>query len=208
MDYDQFATSLWKQFVTAWNNPAPFLAAMLVGWFAIRSYYSSKFETRHANDKSTIEMLEKLLDRRSTDEAISIASASQQPENALARKSTTAPTKAARLAGPKEYVPDEHTPLYFVGMFADRTELQARKIFEGEIGKWMKITGPVAGVTPMDNGVLVAIPIVAMRMVFGHFDEGVAELERFNMGAVISFEGKIAAIRPLGVDLEQCILIS
>lgn len=54
MDFDQAAQTIGRQFMTAWNAPVPFLAAMAAGWFVLRWYLKGQYETRISNAESTI----------------------------------------------------------------------------------------------------------------------------------------------------------
>ena len=56
MDIDQLATAIGKQFVTAWNAPVPFLAAMIAGWLVIRWFIRDQYETRLANAASKLDL--------------------------------------------------------------------------------------------------------------------------------------------------------
>jgi hypothetical protein len=82
MDFGAIADSIWKQFVTVWNAPVPFLAALIGSWLVIRWFIRGQYETRLANAASSLE----LANRRVEDYERKLAGAS--PEEAKARIDT------------------------------------------------------------------------------------------------------------------------
>ena len=56
MDFGAVAESVWKQFVTVWNAPVPFLAALLLMGWVIWKIVSREYETRLANAASRLEL--------------------------------------------------------------------------------------------------------------------------------------------------------
>lgn len=61
MDTASLATPIVNQFVTAWNSPVPFLAAVLLGWLMMRSYYAAHYKERLEAKDATIEHKDYLL---------------------------------------------------------------------------------------------------------------------------------------------------
>ncbi|MFN7400633.1 MAG: hypothetical protein ACK5SX_16605 [Sandaracinobacter sp.] len=61
MDFSAFGVSIWAQFVTVWNAPAPFLAAVVAAWFLIRWHFQASYEKQLSNASSTEKLLERQL---------------------------------------------------------------------------------------------------------------------------------------------------
>ena len=61
MDPDQLAAAVGRQFVTAWNAPVPFLAALLAGWLILRWHIKGQFDTKLTNAQSTIDLRDRQL---------------------------------------------------------------------------------------------------------------------------------------------------
>jgi len=59
MDFDQIAAAVGRQFVTAWNAPIPFLAAVLLMGFVIWKVVQREYSTRLTNSASDIASLER-----------------------------------------------------------------------------------------------------------------------------------------------------
>ncbi len=207
MEPKQIAQGIWDQFVTVTQAPVPFLAALIASWFVMRWFIRGHFDTRLANAQSTIDMLEKQLDRLGTQEAAAAAAAPMTTAGEIKAPPPKPKARSSKKGASKTYVRDEHTPLHYIGMFEGRTEFLAQKMLEAEIGKWMRVTGIVAAVTPSAGDVMVALPIADMRMLFGYFAPDTPGLEKLHMGDSISFEGQIESIRPLGVTLIGCAFI-
>lgn len=58
MDFEALARAIWNQIVTAWNNPVPVIACILVAWFIIRRMTKREYEVPLANMKSLVELKE------------------------------------------------------------------------------------------------------------------------------------------------------
>lgn len=58
MDFMALANSLWQQFVTVWNAPVPFIAAVLLSWFVIWKIIRREFANRLADAASRLELAE------------------------------------------------------------------------------------------------------------------------------------------------------
>jgi hypothetical protein len=61
MDFDEFAATIGRQFVTALNAPVPFLAAVLAVGILMRWYFANSYATRINNGISTEKLLERQL---------------------------------------------------------------------------------------------------------------------------------------------------
>lgn len=59
MDFGETAKTIWAQFVTVWNAPVPFLAALIASWFVMRWFIRGHYETRLANADSTVSLQER-----------------------------------------------------------------------------------------------------------------------------------------------------
>lgn len=59
MDFDQIAAAVGRQFMTAWNAPIPFFAAVLLAGFVIWKLVQREYATRLTNSASDIGSLER-----------------------------------------------------------------------------------------------------------------------------------------------------
>ena len=216
MDFSALAQSVWDQLALVSKAPVPFIAALLLAGVVLWKMAQREYSVRLANATSTNEMLRERLERLQTSDAMAIAATSQQLEaNSRTEQSALSIRNESRedqSSDPKVFVRDDINPERLLGVFEGRTELQARSLIQPEIGKWMVVTGPVLGVTPLSSGsVLVALRVAdahsGLLMTFCSFAVVTPELEKLSQGDSVTIEGQLEEVSSLGVQLDHCKLI-
>lgn len=197
MDSNSVAASIGQQFVTAWNAPVPFLAAMIPVILVIWWLVNRDFRIRLQNAESTIALYKEQLARTEGGEAIAIAAASV-PAHALPKKED----------GPRIFARKELTPGQIMTMFKTMTELQVKKVLKDDIGKFMKVSGAVGGVAEtLYNQPMVSLHIPEGGFIFCGFATGTA-LETLSQGDTIAVTGQFVDLSGLGIWLNHCELVA
>jgi hypothetical protein len=91
------------------------------------------------------------------------------------------------------------------GLFDEHTSIQAEKLVEAFIGKWVRVSGTVGNVTAIaGGGAKVQLPRDSEHsMVFMRFnDKSVVEV--LKKGDPITVIGKIRQVSTLWLELENC----
>lgn len=109
------------------------------------------------------------------------------------------PIPAAAL-GPREMV--SVTPEYLVGLLAGKTDLQAKADVAEYVGKWMRVSGPLANVHPNDRLVVVLATQAVAYLYFGK--EWTGTLATIPPGHVVEVVGRIESVQQSGVSLDNC----
>ena len=103
------------------------------------------------------------------------------------------------------------TPEYLLGLFKDHTSIQARKLIEPFIGKWMRVSGDLseiisstsdrAQVTFSGRGLTGNLAPVFM---YFRTKESVERLAILRRGDSLTIVGKISDINLVQIDLDPC----
>jgi hypothetical protein len=118
------------------------------------------------------------------------------------------------------FVPPNVTPEYLVGLFDDRTDVQAKTLVDPYIGKWMTVSGPLGNVgTRNDYFAQVTFQNKGMfeegtrfeihGVVFMYFRDPRSD-ERLAMlrpGTEITVVGRLERVTGIDVHLDDCELI-
>jgi hypothetical protein len=99
------------------------------------------------------------------------------------------------------------TPGYLVGFFRDHTGIQAQKLSEAYIGKWMKVTGGFAQLTfqRVAKETPTWVDYIVIYMYFrGTWIDRVAILKRGDEIAVI---GEIEEVNAVHIKLQNCEIV-
>lgn len=207
MDFDSIAQAIGRQFVTAWNAPIPFIAALIAITYVLSRLIKHEFATRLANSESTAAMYKERLARFEVEETMSIATASHERVAKADREvGAVSPVKKSETnaAQTRVYVRDEHDAAHFMGMFEGRTQLQAQRMLKDEVGKWMGARGIVINVQDLSSEVLIALNLGNLRMVFAYFPGDTPGMDVIAVGDVVAVEGRIETVEPLGITLVKC----
>ncbi len=110
---------------------------------------------------------------------------------------------AARLPGGRTLV--DVTPDYLTGLFKEHTHIQAEKLVEAFVGKWVRVSGEVNNVRASgEHGDIVYSS--------GEWEEGSVSMEFddrstvevLKKGDVVTVVGQIKSVDTLWVDLKDC----
>lgn len=106
------------------------------------------------------------------------------------------------------------TPEYLTGLFDDHTDIQAERLIEAFIGKWMRVSGPVGNVSSITEGkAVVRFPNSSSGDPYGFLnvtmyfnDESVIDnrLRILQKGDRIQVVGQIRRVSSAWVELEDC----
>jgi hypothetical protein len=114
------------------------------------------------------------------------------------------------LPEPEERTIVDVTPEYLAGFFDDHTSIQAQKLADAFIGKWLKVSGPLGNVGSFKYSSQVTFASTSNVMVYMLFrDRALVEdtLSVLKRGDQITVLGKIDRIEPLDVQLDNCELV-
>lgn len=198
MDFGALAKSVWEQFVTVWHTPVPFLAALIASWFVMRWFIRGHYEVRLANDQSTIEMLEKRLDRQQSEEAIAIATSATTIAKTVTARPPVLPHK-----------PGGITIRDVTNVFKEHTEFQSKKLIEPMLGRVLAVSGPVRDVSVRERKdappqIVVSLYPDEEGLIICAFNGRDPDLEDLNKEEVISVEGVLESATALWVELTGC----
>jgi hypothetical protein len=210
MDPSSIAKEIADQFVTIWHAPVPFFIAVAIAgwliWLAVRREYA----TRLANSNSTIDMLEKRLNRHEADEAMTVATmrdrAKAETETSRQKESAGPASAEAHepVAPPKPITIEE-----IVNLFRNETDIKAQRLLRPSIGASVTIEGSVTNVLPGAIGDMVSVG-VALSSVPGLLlcnfpvSEAVNDLRR---GDKIAAVGVLSGADSLGISIGDCKLL-
>jgi hypothetical protein len=105
------------------------------------------------------------------------------------------------------------TPEYLTGLFDEHTIIQANRLVEAFIGKWMRLSGPVSDVGAVGATGKGKTNVYFSGETFGHImvvmgfnDQSVVEhqLRVLKKGDWITVIGQIQRVSPTTLDLENC----
>jgi len=101
------------------------------------------------------------------------------------------------------------TPTYLTGLFDEHTSIQAAKLVEAFIGKWIRVSGPIGDVAPLDDkrAVVWLVHIVGEPLMPCYFNgRGVVdELRVLRKGDPVTILGQVARVSgPASLDLNNC----
>lgn len=116
--------------------------------------------------------------------------------------------------GGRTFVGTSLTPEYLVGLFEGHTSLQAKKLVEPYIGKWIVISGNLKHVSSTSPGHAfvtfegrgIADKAAGVNMFFND-NKWVERLSILRLADSLTVAGKIKDINQLEVDLEDCEVI-
>jgi hypothetical protein len=111
----------------------------------------------------------------------------------------------------RNFVGASITPEYLVGLFKEHTGIQARKLIEPFIGKWMRVSGHLsevlsstpnlAQVTFSGRGISSDLAVIYM---YFRTKESFARLAILRRGDSLTIVGKICDVNPVQLDLDTC----
>jgi hypothetical protein len=208
-----FLTYLAREGAVIWQAPVTFLIAVvlagLVAFALARWAYATRLEhsqSRLDSANSTIEMLEKRLDRAEQSDAIAIEAVSRAARLPILNSEAAGSPTDVIVEGPREFLPAHYTPDFLADLFENQTSMQAQEALKKHIGKWMTYTGQVRDVSHVNRGVLLAIPLAEGRLLFCDFLD-LAGLRTLDLGDTVTVIGRLESANALGVRLEQCELV-
>jgi hypothetical protein len=193
MDFAALAQSIADQFVTVRNAPVPFLAACIALWFGLRSFVRGQFETRLANAASTIEMLEKQIDRNEVKLEIERPTLQPLPE-LMPRDSSVEVPEAAQ-----DY------PARLIALYQSHTKIQAAEIMKDHLGTQITATGSVNNVNePYSDGrVMVSLKNDDI-LFFCFFDLVTDRIKGLRKNDKITISGILEEVDNFGIEIRQC----
>jgi hypothetical protein len=138
------------------------------------------------------------------------------PPEAQADTRPLAPTGGAPATPAVATVPTEEPRVFtartveqLTGEFQNATWLQGAERVKGDLGKWMRISGPLGNVVPMGTGLTVTFAdrtIFSYNVVRMHFEHK-ASLERLrlrNQNDPLTVVGRIESVDVQTVSLDRC----
>jgi hypothetical protein len=197
MDFGEIAQTIADQFVTVWNAPVPFLGVCVALWFLLRWHIRGQFETRLANAYSTIEMLEKQIDRGQAKAALTEQGQNVPPPPELA------PRDISVRAGDD----GEEAIVKYTALYISHTKLQAAEIIRKYYGDKLTITGIVNNVTPTHSKKIMLALDIKDKITFCIFSKVTERLKHLNKGDKITVSGTVSSIDSLGVAISDCELL-
>jgi hypothetical protein len=99
------------------------------------------------------------------------------------------------------------TPEYLAGLFDDHTSIQAQKLADTYIGKWMRVSGPLNNVSSFTSSSQVTFAPtggVSTYMLFRNRAYVENRLSVLKRGDQITVLGRIDSIERHGVKLDNC----
>jgi hypothetical protein len=111
---------------------------------------------------------------------------------------------------PEERTIVDVTPEYLAGFFDGHTSIQAQKLADAFIGKWVKVSGPLGNVgsfTTFSQVTFASTSNVMVYMLFRNRAFAEDTLSVLKKGDEITVLGKIDRIEPLDVQLDNCELV-
>lgn len=113
--------------------------------------------------------------------------------------------------GNRTYVGKSITPEYLISFFKEHTAIQAKKLSEVYIGKWMEISGVVREVTPIDSQTEIAMLTFKqpsdLTTLFFRTKKWVDRVSGLRRGDSISAVGQIDKVVSSHIELEHCELV-
>lgn len=197
MDFGAIAQTIADQFVTVWNAPVPFIGVCVALWFLLRWHIRGQFETRLANAESTVEMLEKQIDRGQAKAAVTEQGQNVPPPPQLAPRDISV---SADDNG--EQVIRKYTALY-----KSHTKLQAAEIMKKYYGDKLTITGKVNNVTLIHSKQVMLALEIKGEISFCMFDKVTDRLKQLNKDDKITVSGTVSSIDGMGVEISDCELL-
>jgi hypothetical protein len=95
------------------------------------------------------------------------------------------------------------SPQFLIGFFEQHTTVQAKKLVEAYIGKWMRVSGPLGDVWP--NQVTFEHRLFGSAVVFMYFSpEWTDRLSVLRRGDHLAVLGQIRNVNSMEVHLENC----
>lgn len=222
MDTGGLAASIWQQFVTVWNAPVPFLAAVLLITFLVWKI----FGWRYAGQIEALEHRIKLKDDTiaETDRRLKEALEKKRPVQKKAESTDLAPAKAANYVAPqpqpvepveKIFLTKTVTPTFLMSLCADTTQAQAARATASYVGKWMEVSGRVKDVVPHSGYIGVCLRTDAegnelprLASVWVYFHSQRERLENLRAGDLIVASGQVEVIERSTLRLDFGELIS
>lgn len=129
----------------------------------------------------------------------------------LAKDERTPPAGAAALPPPEKTIVDVR-PEELNAFFKDHTSIQAEKLAEAYIGKWMVVTGPLGDVQPFGSFVQVTFSYQEWQrrlvMVYMYFSPANDQLGVLKRNEQIRVCGKIKEVSAAALHLDDCQLVT
>jgi hypothetical protein len=196
MGFEELREWVEGEWAVIQGAPISFLVAVIAASIFLRWIIKGQYETRLANAQSTIEMLEKRLDRSEV-----VAATEQRIAKVEAElERTSEPPKNM------EFLRSEQTGFQLPSEFVGMTGAQEQLIAEKYVGKWTKVSGVVAntGLSTIGEGCHVILqetqgqrdPIALVM--FDSMNDAVIGL---NKGDEFSAVGEIESLDATGITL-------
>lgn len=216
MDFDSIARSIWNQFVTVWNAPIPFIAALLIAGYFIWKIANWQHSVRIANLNSQLDLYREA-NAVSAANAAKVITATPSPENEAGlpeQIGLAAPSESEESSAPTErvFIDDNVTIETLRGLFRQgRSTLASQTEAEPLIGKWMKLSGHIANMRGISGGVLVTLKqegmLLTIPLVNLSFETDTAQLAATEVGEPIHAIGKLHSVEPLSIFFIECELV-
>jgi tRNA_anti-like len=193
MDFGALAQSIADQFVTVRNAPVPFLTACIALWFGLRWFVRGQFETRLANAASTIEMLEKQIDRNEV--RLEIERPNFPPPAELAPRDSSVEVPEAA----------QDFPARLIALYRSHTKIQAADIMKEHLGSSITITGTVNNVSePYSDGRVTVSLTKEDNLSFCTFEKATDRIRGLRKNDKITVCGKLEEVSSFGLELKEC----
>lgn len=132
------------------------------------------------------------------------------PKEPVAASEQPAPAPPLTTSGGRETVDVE--PDYLMDMFAQHTSIQAQRLIEPYIGKWMKVSGTLSDVQDTQYFSVVTFenpPLAKLRIIFMYFEQPDRRdrLSVIRRGAPLTVLGQIKKVTGFQIELWSCELI-
>jgi hypothetical protein len=198
MDPGAIARSIADQFVTVWNTPVPFLAVCVALWLLLRWHIRGQFETRLVNAQSTIDMLEKQLDRGEAKTAVAKQGQHILPPPELAPRDISVTTGDTDFDAVKK----------LMALYRSHTKLQAAEVMQQYYGNKLVLTGTInnVGEPHWDKSVMASLE-VSDDLVFCSFNEATDQIKNLRKGDKVTVEGSIKVVDNAGVEITDCTIL-
>jgi hypothetical protein len=108
----------------------------------------------------------------------------------------------------REFLADQFTPDFLMGLCEGLTEIQAQASMQPFIGRWLRLVGDVLFATPNpvfgSAGVTIIVPGDRPREVYLWFERDLDRLAQIGIGESITVEGQITSISSDTIRLQNC----
>lgn len=120
-------------------------------------------------------------------------------------------TTATQDSGQRVFLGPDITPQFLFGLLSGHTEVQAGKLLDIYVGKWMRLSGAVGHVGKFEYGSsTVSFSSQSFNGVLVYMEFGAAWTERLSvlrLGNNINIIGRVISVTALRVKLQDCELV-